>query len=314
MSSIIKEADRDRFEALKSLVRGKTEPDVAFFASFLPFSQCLSQKRDPKPTVGFGRLLSLCPRAATLFPRWRLQQTEEASIRSPKCKYPGDDEVSWNRGFGILGCRFRRSRQGEFFHCLRHPITNALCFALVGNARSWLSTFLLLTVCIIMSVSDPEEASGSLSPTPSAIAPDLVIDVKENKIHQADSLSLLLYTFLLTLTVLSIWLFKHRRIRFVFLSNPPRAMPCMMASVKCSSLVSVGTSTRRGWRCFSVSSWGRWFGTGSPISDTTRRPWRWKPTAPWKRSTALGKQTNGQTDGRTRRGEEEGVVKQCHFY
>ena len=41
------------------------------------------------------------------------------------------------------------------------------------------------------------------------------LDEKEFTLHKLDSLSLLLYTFLLTLTVLTIWLFKHRRIRYL---------------------------------------------------------------------------------------------------
>ena len=47
------------------------------------------------------------------------------------------------------------------------------------------------------------------------ITPELKIDEKESEQHRLDSLSLLLYTFLLTLTVLTIWLFKHHRIRFL---------------------------------------------------------------------------------------------------
>ncbi len=48
-----------------------------------------------------------------------------------------------------------------------------------------------------------------------AIPPELRIDEKESELHRLDSLSLLLYTFLLTLTVLTVWLFKHRRIRYL---------------------------------------------------------------------------------------------------
>uniref|UniRef100_A0A182T4Q6 Cation/H+ exchanger transmembrane domain-containing protein n=1 Tax=Anopheles maculatus TaxID=74869 RepID=A0A182T4Q6_9DIPT len=44
---------------------------------------------------------------------------------------------------------------------------------------------------------------------------DIELDAKANKIHQIDSLNLLLYTFLLTLTVLTIWLFKHRRVSWL---------------------------------------------------------------------------------------------------
>ena len=47
------------------------------------------------------------------------------------------------------------------------------------------------------------------------IPPEVRVDEKEVALHQLDSLSLLLYTFLLTLTVLTIWLFKHRRIRYL---------------------------------------------------------------------------------------------------
>ena len=44
---------------------------------------------------------------------------------------------------------------------------------------------------------------------------DVRIDEKEAKTHRLDSLILLLYTCLLTLTVVTIWLFKHRRIRYL---------------------------------------------------------------------------------------------------
>ncbi|KAL1123386.1 hypothetical protein AAG570_002468 [Ranatra chinensis] len=44
---------------------------------------------------------------------------------------------------------------------------------------------------------------------------DIELDFKAQKIHLIDSLNILVYTFLLTLTVLTIWLFKHRRFRFL---------------------------------------------------------------------------------------------------
>ena len=44
---------------------------------------------------------------------------------------------------------------------------------------------------------------------------DVRIDEKEAKTHRLDSLIILLYTCLLALTVLTIWLFKHRRIRYL---------------------------------------------------------------------------------------------------
>ncbi|XP_069678166.1 sodium/hydrogen exchanger 9 isoform X3 [Periplaneta americana] len=46
-------------------------------------------------------------------------------------------------------------------------------------------------------------------------ATDIQLDAKAQYTHRIDSLNLLLYTFLLILTVLTIWLFKHRRFRFL---------------------------------------------------------------------------------------------------
>lgn len=44
---------------------------------------------------------------------------------------------------------------------------------------------------------------------------DIELDAKAYRTHRIDSLNLLLYTFLLILTVLTIWLFKHRRFRYL---------------------------------------------------------------------------------------------------
>ncbi|EEB20474.1 sodium/hydrogen exchanger, putative [Pediculus humanus corporis] len=49
----------------------------------------------------------------------------------------------------------------------------------------------------------------------SSASTDIELDAKAQQLHRIDSLNLLLYTFLLTLTVLTIWLFKHRRLRFL---------------------------------------------------------------------------------------------------
>ncbi|KAL6424291.1 hypothetical protein ACFW04_009842 [Cataglyphis niger] len=46
-------------------------------------------------------------------------------------------------------------------------------------------------------------------------ATDIELDAKAQLLHRLDSLNLLLYTFLLILTVLTIWMFKHRRLRFL---------------------------------------------------------------------------------------------------
>ncbi|XP_078039188.1 na[+]/H[+] hydrogen exchanger 3 isoform X4 [Augochlora pura] len=71
--------------------------------------------------------------------------------------------------------------------------------AVRGGAR----IFLLIILCIIVL----ESCNGA--------ATDIELDAKAQFLHRLDSLNLLLYTFLLILTVLTIWTFKHRRLRFL---------------------------------------------------------------------------------------------------
>lgn len=44
---------------------------------------------------------------------------------------------------------------------------------------------------------------------------DIALDAKATLLHRIDSLNLLIYTCLLTLTVLTIWVFKHRRVSWL---------------------------------------------------------------------------------------------------
>lgn len=73
------------------------------------------------------------------------------------------------------------------------------------NVRSELSVWFVVTCGGLLLASQ-----GCLGEST-----DIELDAKANKIHQIDSLNLLLYTFLLTLTVLTIWLFKHRRVSWL---------------------------------------------------------------------------------------------------
>jgi len=57
--------------------------------------------------------------------------------------------------------------------------------------------------------------AGVEEPSAPILPPDVSYDEKKLLLHKLDSLSLLLYTFLLTLTVVTIWLFKHRRLAFI---------------------------------------------------------------------------------------------------
>ncbi|XP_034943648.1 sodium/hydrogen exchanger 7 isoform X2 [Chelonus insularis] len=55
----------------------------------------------------------------------------------------------------------------------------------------------------------------SLTTTCNSATTDIELDAKAQLLHRLDSLNLLIYTFLLILTVLTIWTFKHRRLRFL---------------------------------------------------------------------------------------------------
>lgn len=63
-------------------------------------------------------------------------------------------------------------------------------------------TYKLLLLCSILLKCNCEET-------------DIALDAKANLTHRIDSLNLLIYTILLTLTVLTIWLFKHRRVSWL---------------------------------------------------------------------------------------------------
>ena len=70
-------------------------------------------------------------------------------------------------------------------------------------------------VNVIMATSAPAAPDSAAAPEEDLLPPELRIDEKESELHRLDSLSLLIYCFLLTLTVLSIWLLKHRRFRYL---------------------------------------------------------------------------------------------------
>lgn len=57
--------------------------------------------------------------------------------------------------------------------------------------------------------------AATLAGSVDGAATDIELDAKAQQLHRLDSLNLLLYTFLLILTVLTIWTFKHRRLRFL---------------------------------------------------------------------------------------------------
>lgn len=58
------------------------------------------------------------------------------------------------------------------------------------------------------------ERSGGSSGSSSAME-ELATEQEAEESHRQDSVSLLTFILLLTLTILTIWLFKHRRVRFL---------------------------------------------------------------------------------------------------
>lgn len=100
-----------------------------------------------------------------------------------------------------------------------------------GEQRDYTVTY-TLSICYLVSlsvsVSDRKMVRGGLARiflcgilclvainNCHGAASDIELDAKAQLLHRLDSLNLLLYTFLLILTVLTIWTFKHRRLRFL---------------------------------------------------------------------------------------------------
>lgn len=71
----------------------------------------------------------------------------------------------------------------------------------------WLLVLVRLSVCIcVCRASSPQEDSAM---------ENIVTEKKAEESHRQDSADLLIFILLLTLTILTIWLFKHRRFRFL---------------------------------------------------------------------------------------------------
>lgn len=57
--------------------------------------------------------------------------------------------------------------------------------------------------------------SSDIIATANCESTDIELDAKATLLHRIDSFNLLVYTFLLTLTILTIWLFKHHRVSWL---------------------------------------------------------------------------------------------------
>lgn len=71
----------------------------------------------------------------------------------------------------------------------------------------WLLVLVCLSVCICVCRASSAEENSAME--------NIVTEKKAEASHRQDSADLLIFILLLTLTILTIWLFKHRRFRFL---------------------------------------------------------------------------------------------------
>lgn len=74
------------------------------------------------------------------------------------------------------------------------------------TSSSWFWCDLWLIFCSVMPVYSRVVTEYSV---------ENAAESKATALHRVDTLNLMLYTILLICTVLTIWLFKHRRLRFI---------------------------------------------------------------------------------------------------
>ncbi|XP_053435220.1 sodium/hydrogen exchanger 7 isoform X1 [Nycticebus coucang] len=86
----------------------------------------------------------------------------------------------------------------------------------VPALRRWLLLLLLLPLLLGRGLRATAAASSSgAAAEDSSAMEELATEKEAEESHRQDSVSLLTFILLLTLTILTIWLFKHRRVRFL---------------------------------------------------------------------------------------------------
>ncbi|XP_068508504.1 sodium/hydrogen exchanger 6a [Syngnathus scovelli] len=72
-----------------------------------------------------------------------------------------------------------------------------------------------LSVCVCRASSSPRELQQQQQEEEDSAMENIVTEKRAEESHRQDSADLLIFILLLTLTILTIWLFKHRRFRFL---------------------------------------------------------------------------------------------------
>lgn len=106
----------------------------------------------------------------------------------------GSDVTNRSVQISNVSCKFR-----DRFLVLTHQIHKRTLLKVCTESK--MSIFVGFLLCLLPLCS----ASGT----------DIALDAKATLLHRIDSLNLLIYTCLLTLTVLTIWVFKHRRVAWL---------------------------------------------------------------------------------------------------
>ncbi|XP_074503615.1 sodium/hydrogen exchanger 6-like [Sebastes fasciatus] len=85
----------------------------------------------------------------------------------------------------------------------------------VSGSRRLLRLLLLVSLSVSICVVRAASASSSSSSEEDSAMENIFTEKKAEESHRQDSADLLIFIMLLTLTILTIWLFKHRRFRFL---------------------------------------------------------------------------------------------------
>lgn len=90
------------------------------------------------------------------------------------------------------------------------------CFVWSNRAYFWCDDVIFIAIKLIMNIFlNFASIILCLVAQCQGSGTDIALDAKATLLHRIDSLNLLIYTCLLTLTVLTIWVFKHRRVSWL---------------------------------------------------------------------------------------------------